>query len=97
MSRVQDATGKRIGFYGDARFSKGCIAVCDFEPDGVQVKLVPIDLDLNRARPAERGLPAMASAELGREIAQDIARMSEVYGTRIQYNEADGTISVSAA
>ena len=32
MSRVRDATGKRIGFYGDARFSKSCIAVCDFDP-----------------------------------------------------------------
>ena len=95
MSRVQDEAGKRIGFYGDARFSKGCIAVCDFEPEGAQVKLVPIDLDLNRARPAERGVPAIPSAELGREIAQDIARMSEVYGTRMQFNDADGTVAVS--
>ncbi len=96
MSRVQDASGKRIGFYGDPRFSKSCIAICDFERKGVQVKLVPIDLDLNRARPVERGLPALLSPELGREIAQDMARMSEVYGTRIEYNGADGTISVKA-
>jgi poly-gamma-glutamate synthesis protein (capsule biosynthesis protein) len=96
MSRVQDASGKRIGFYAETRFSKGCIALCDFAPGGVQVKLVPIDLDLNRARPAERGLPAPASPELGREIAQDMARMSEVYGTRIEYDERDGTISVAA-
>lgn len=96
MSRVQDASGKRIGFYGDPKFSKGLIAICNFEPDGVKVKLRPIDLDLNRARPAERGLPACPSPELAREIAQDMARMSEIYGTRIQYSEADGTISVSA-
>ena len=94
MFRVQDEGGKRIGFYGDPKFSKGCIAICDFEPDGVQVRLVPLDLDLNRARPAERGLPALPSPELGREIAKDMARMSEVYGTRMQYNDADGTISV---
>jgi poly-gamma-glutamate synthesis protein (capsule biosynthesis protein) len=95
MSRVKDESGNRIGFYGDPKFSKGCVAVCDFEPDRVQVKLVPIDLDLNRARPAERGLPACPSPELGREIAQDMARMSEMYGTRLQYNDDDGTISVT--
>lgn len=94
MSRVQDASGKRIGFYGDPKFSKGCLALCDFEPERVQVNLVPIDLDLNRARPAERGLPAYASPKLGREIAHDLARMSEVYGTKIEFDDANGTISV---
>ena len=96
MSRVQDANGKRIGFYADPKFSRSCIALCDFADGVVKVKIVPIDLDLNRARPAERGLPAYCSPELGREIARDMARMSEVYGTRLQYNDADGTISVSA-
>ena len=95
MFRVQDDSGRRIGFYGDRKFSKGCIALCDFNSDSVEVKLVPIDLELNRARPAERGLPACASPELGREIAQDMARMSERYGTRMKYNDGDGTISVT--
>jgi len=96
MSRVHDQNGNRIGFYGDSRFSKSCIAICDFEADEVRVKLVPIDLDLNRARPVERGLPALASAKLGREIARDLAQMSEVYGTGMHYNDDDGTISVKA-
>jgi poly-gamma-glutamate synthesis protein (capsule biosynthesis protein) len=96
MSRVQDPTGKRIGFYGDARFSKSCIAVCDFfDSGGVQVRLQPIDLDLNRGRPAERGLPAYASPALGRDIARDLTEMSAVYGTTMRYNEGDGTISVA--
>jgi poly-gamma-glutamate synthesis protein (capsule biosynthesis protein) len=95
MSRVRDGNGRHIGFYEDKKFSKGCIALCDFDRDNVQVKLVPIDLDLNRARPADRGLPAYPSRELGREIAQDMARMSEVYGTRMQYNDVDGTIAVN--
>jgi poly-gamma-glutamate synthesis protein (capsule biosynthesis protein) len=96
MSRVQDENGKRIGFYGDPKFSRGVAAVCDFGGDDVQVKLLPLDLDLNRARPADRGLPEWPSREIGRAIAGDMARMSEVYGTRIQYDDADGTISVSA-
>jgi poly-gamma-glutamate synthesis protein (capsule biosynthesis protein) len=55
---------------------------------------VPIDLDMNRTRPAERGLPMLPSAEMAREIAGDMARMSEIYGTKMQYNESDRTISV---
>jgi len=97
MSRVRDATGKRIGFYADSRFSDSCVAICDFDDDGVKVRIVPLDLDLNRSRPAERGLPAYCSPEHGREIARDLERMSKVYGTRIQYDDNDGTIAVSAA
>jgi poly-gamma-glutamate synthesis protein (capsule biosynthesis protein) len=51
MSRVADKSGKRIGFYAESRFSKGCIAVCDFDGGAVKVKLVPIDMDLNRHVP----------------------------------------------
>ncbi|UFN51304.1 CapA family protein [Roseomonas sp. OT10] len=95
-SRVEDAEGKRIGFYGDPRFSRGCVAVCDIEGGEIAVKLVPLDLDLNRPKPHERGLPALAGAELGQAIADDIAAMSRVYGTKIQYDTADGSIRVSA-
>jgi len=94
MARVQDESGRRIGFYGDARFSKGCIAECEFDGAAVRIRLLPIDLDLNRARAAERGLPAWASREFAREIAEDMKRMSEPYGTRMVFDEADGSISV---
>jgi poly-gamma-glutamate synthesis protein (capsule biosynthesis protein) len=96
MSRVTDASGKRIGFYAETRFSKSAIALCDFNGDDVQVKLLPIDLDLNRARPYERGVPAIPKPELGREIAADLERMSQYYGTTVRYNDADGTIAVAA-
>ncbi|HZQ61579.1 MAG TPA: CapA family protein [Casimicrobiaceae bacterium] len=95
MSRVSDASGKRIGFYGDRKFSLGCMARCDLGRDAVQVKLVPIDLDLNRDRPAERGLPYVPSPEGAREIMQHMARLSEFYGTRLSYSESDGTIAVA--
>ena len=95
MFRARDKDGNRLGFYAHPRFSRHCIAVCDFEPDNVQFKLLPIDLDLNRPRVTERGLPVIASAEVGREIARGLERSSEAYGTRMHYNEADGTISVT--
>jgi poly-gamma-glutamate synthesis protein (capsule biosynthesis protein) len=95
MSRVTDLSGKRIGFYADSRFWKGVYAICDLNDGRVDVTLVPIDLDLNRSRPAERGLPAPASADFGREIAGDLARISAIYKTNVRYDAGAGTITVS--
>jgi len=95
MSRVEDASGKKIGFYSHPKFSRGCMAVCDFEGGAVTAKLVPLDLDLNRERPAERGVPKLASPDVGREIARDLTRMSEYYGTTLTYDERDGTIAIA--
>lgn len=93
MSRVSDASGRRIGFYADRKFSHGCIACIDFgEQEPAAVKLLPLDLDLNRQRPAERGVPAVASAEVARTIAAELAAMSAPYGTRIDYDAATGFI-----
>jgi poly-gamma-glutamate capsule biosynthesis protein CapA/YwtB (metallophosphatase superfamily) len=95
-SRAQDASGRPMGFNADPRFSKGCVAICDFANDGTTVGLLPLDLDLNRPRRAQRGVPAVAAVELGREIARDMERMSEAYGTRMNYDERQGLISVRA-
>lgn len=94
MSRVHDAGGKKIGFYADPRFDRGFMAVCDIDGDAIDVKLVPLDLNLGGARPADRGLPTVASPEVARAITADLSRLSEFYGTKLHYDEADGTISV---
>lgn len=96
-SRITDASGERIGFYADRRFSRSVFAVCEFQATGqVRVRLLPVDLDLNRPRPAERGLPYWPTPEVGREIAEAIARMSEWCGTRVRYDESDGSIALAA-
>ncbi|SEQ23015.1 poly-gamma-glutamate synthesis protein (capsule biosynthesis protein) [Faunimonas pinastri] len=97
MSRVHDADGNRVGFYADPRFAQSCIAICDFEEGETRIKLVPIDLGLDRPRPSERGLPGLASPEFGREIGEAMSRMSAPYGTRITYDEVDGTLTVAVA
>lgn len=93
-SRVQDANGQRIGFYADRRFSDGAIAVLDIDANAVRVTLLPLDLDMNRARPAERGLPYWPTAETGRRIAGELQKLSAYWGTPINYDEKDGTIAV---
>lgn len=93
-SRVQDAAGKRIGFYGDPRFSRSVVAECDFDGSDVKVRLLPIDLDLNRARPAERGVPYWPSPAVAHAIAEDMQRLSAFWGTQLRYDESDGAIVV---
>jgi poly-gamma-glutamate capsule biosynthesis protein CapA/YwtB (metallophosphatase superfamily) len=91
-SRVEDAEGSRIGFYGEPRFSRSGLAVCDVDGAGVTPTLVPLDIDMNRPRPTERGTPAIASEAVGKAIAEDLARMSAPYGTRVTYDEGNGRI-----
>ena len=95
MSRVRNASGELIGFYGDPRFSQGCIGICDFEEREIKVRLLPLDLDLNRERTVERGLPVIADRKLGQQICNNIAAMSEAYGTKLHYDD-DGLITVTA-
>jgi hypothetical protein len=93
MSRVHDAEGRKQGFYAERRFSRSIVAICDFSQAEVTVKLVPIDLDLNRERVSERGLPALASPEEAQAIAKDMTDLSVWYGTRYELG-ADGLIVV---
>lgn len=95
MSRIHDDQGRKQGFYAEPRFSRSVIAVCDFGGGTPRVSLVPIDLDLGRPRPSDRGLPALASAEEGRAIAADMTRLSRWYGTAFAYDAASGRITVT--
>ena len=94
MSRAADAAGNPIGFNADPRFSRSVVAVLDIDEDRVAVKLVALDLDLNRKRRSERGLPALADHQLARSIAADIADLSQYWGTQVEFDESDGSIRI---
>lgn len=93
-SRVADASGNKIGFYAEKRFSRSALAVIDFVDGKVVPRILPIDLDLNRPRVSDRGLPQIAAPEEARAIADDLARLSRFWGTRIAWNEATGLIDI---
>lgn len=97
MSRAADETGTPIGFNGDPRFSRSVVAVLDIGEDGVEVELVPIDLDMNRPRRSERGLPAIAAPELARAIGEDIAELSAYWDTRVSFDAEAGVIRLASA
>ncbi len=92
MSRAADANDTPIGFNADPRFSRSVIAVLDIEDGEVRVELVPIDLDMNRPRRSERGLPALAAPDVGQAIGQDMADLSTYWGTDVQYDADAGVI-----
>ncbi|MFE8151926.1 CapA family protein [Brenneria goodwinii] len=93
-ARAKDLEGNFVGFNAEPRFSRNCIAILDYELGALQFRLLPIDLGMNRERSLDRGLPRLVSAEIGHEIAADLTRMSERYGTVLHYDEALGTISI---
>lgn len=56
--------------------------------------MLPLDFDLNRTRPAERGMPYWPTPEAARSIAEDMQRLSQFWGTRLTFEESDGSIAV---
>lgn len=92
--RAKDKNGNWNGFYSERRFSKNFLVIMDVKEGQAEYKLLPLDLDLRRQNCLERGLPVVASSEVGAEFAQDLTKMSKRYDTQFFYNEDDGTISM---
>jgi len=68
------------------------IAVPTFENrELTELALVPIDLGFGRNRQV-RGRPILADEDLGRKIIDDVARLSEPYGTEVEYRAGVGYV-----
>jgi poly-gamma-glutamate synthesis protein (capsule biosynthesis protein) len=57
--------------------------------------LHPIDLGYT-ARGADRGVPRLASPEVGRTILERLQRLSQPFGTRIAIEQGVGVIRVAS-
>ena len=95
-ARARNAAGEFIGFNAEARFSQNALAIFDLEKDGIKCQLLPLDLGMNRERPLDRGLPRIVSPAEGHKIADLLTRLSARYGTRFNYDEAQGLLTFSA-
>lgn len=59
------------------------VPVCTFKGHAVtEIKFYPVDLGFRVPR-AHQGTPRLADAELGKKILEHLAKLSEVYGTKI--------------
>ncbi|HWP50902.1 MAG TPA: CapA family protein [Clostridia bacterium] len=92
--RAKNSDGTWNGFYAERRFSKNLMVVMETENGRTNYKLLPLDLDMQRENCLERGLPVLATPEVGEEITRDLTEMSKKYGTHFVYNKDDGSISI---
>lgn len=77
---------------GNRLFWESVVAVPRFS-DGrlTEIRLHPITLGFGLARP-QRGRPLAAKGELARKIIGDLQRLSEVFGTRIEFENGIGVV-----
>jgi poly-gamma-glutamate capsule biosynthesis protein CapA/YwtB (metallophosphatase superfamily) len=91
---MRTANGTK-GHPASPEFWQSIVAICRFEKQGLkQIELVPMDLGFGRPRP-QRGRPLLADEELGQQILDRIARVSEGFGTRIEQKNGRGFIQVA--
>ena len=99
-----------VADFNDARYendSKGfpalqenweaVIAVPTFEGGGmIELALYPIDLGFGKPRQV-RGRPILAGNDMGRKIIDDLVRLSEPFGTEIEYRGGVGYVKLGDA
>ena len=82
----------RIGFPATPEIWEAVVAVPAFEGNTLaRLELHPISLGFGKP-PAVRGRPMLADEALGRKIIADLKRLSEPFGTRIDYVDGIGVV-----
>jgi poly-gamma-glutamate capsule biosynthesis protein CapA/YwtB (metallophosphatase superfamily) len=70
------------------------IVVCKFEKHAVkEIKIYPVDPQADLPR-WQMGRPRRADESLGRKIVEHWAKLSEAYGTTIEYENGVGTVKI---
>jgi poly-gamma-glutamate synthesis protein (capsule biosynthesis protein) len=85
------------GFPADRLIWESVVAIPEFRGKQlVGIALHPISLGFQKPR-TERGRPMLADAELGKKIIDDLIKLSQPLGTRIEYRNGVGYVDVSGA
>ena len=84
-----------IGFPADQYIWESVIAMPRFAGEKlIELKLYPISLGFKKPRP-QRGWPMLAAPELARKIIDDVVKFSAPFGTKIEFRDGVGVVSVS--
>ena len=100
-AQVADFNSRRYrddttGFPADPPIWEAVVAVPTFQ-GGALVDLVLHPISLGFGKPAsQRGRPLLAEPELGRKIIDDLIRLSEPFGTKIEYRDGVGRVVIPA-
>jgi poly-gamma-glutamate capsule biosynthesis protein CapA/YwtB (metallophosphatase superfamily) len=87
--------GGTKGHPASPEFWQSMVAVCRFEQQQLkEIELHPLDMGFGRPRP-QRGRPLLADEKLGTTILERVARISELFGTRIEQRNGRGVIHIA--
>ncbi|KAK7684899.1 hypothetical protein QCA50_012148 [Cerrena zonata] len=93
--------GEAIGFRSGRKFSINILVELEIDEDdedSFRFKIIPIDLGLDtRQNKLKRGLPEWATNDVAKYITNYLEENSAPWGTKFNYNEATGYISVLTA
>ncbi len=98
-AQVADFNSRRYrddttGFPADPLIWEAVVAVPTFK-GGELVDLALHPISLGFGKPAsQRGRPLLAEPELGRKIIDDLIRLSDPYGTKIEYRDGIGRVVI---
>jgi poly-gamma-glutamate capsule biosynthesis protein CapA/YwtB (metallophosphatase superfamily) len=88
-------SGNTRGFPADALIWESVVAVPRFSGKRlVDLALHPISLGFKQPL-TQRGRPLLADAELGRKIINDVIKLSQPFGTKIQYRNGVGYVELA--
>jgi poly-gamma-glutamate capsule biosynthesis protein CapA/YwtB (metallophosphatase superfamily) len=86
--------GDRRGFPADRLIWESIVAIPRFRGKQlVELALHPISLGFQKPT-TQRGRPLLAEPALGKKIVDDLIRLSEPFGTRIQYRDGVGYVEI---
>ena len=86
----------RRGFPAQREIWEAVVAVPEWREGSLaDLTLHPITLGFGR-RPAERGRPMLANADLAKKIIDDVARLSKPFGTTVRYENGVGRVVLAA-
>ncbi len=101
-AQVADFNSRRYrddttGFPADPLIWEAVIAMPTFQ-GGRLVELVLHPISLGFGQPAsQRGRPRLAEPELGRKIIDDLTRLSQPFGTTIEYRNGTGRVALDSS
>ena len=89
--RAVDETGQFVGFNAHPKFSQNIALDVTINNNQVHIKVIPLDLGLNRDNPVQRGLPKIAAPAVAKQIFERLNQLSAYYDTQFSYVTQDDT------
>jgi poly-gamma-glutamate capsule biosynthesis protein CapA/YwtB (metallophosphatase superfamily) len=84
--------GEKRGFPASPAFWESIVAECEFRDHAIaSIRLHPLDLGHGQSR-AQRGRPVLARGEVARRALERVARLSQPFGTRLEFDGETATI-----